>query len=258
MPSNEDEEITPTLPRLSGWNPLDHCRLLWWVLVMPQHLKFYRTAYGSKAEEKVSRTLVRTLTWLPVLILGAAMGLGNLPHTGRGLSQAAYLWIGAGLFLAWILAGLFGAALGDWVTLAAGVATFVMALSLQGSTARLVALAAPILLALGVAGGVESELGSGATFHAALPFALAVACGLALGAGRGVPGITEALGRVIAAGVAALIIVGLEEAAVKVVAEDSVKIGRPSYLARGAFGMLLLTYAYLFWFCCMSGWQQFD
>ena len=37
-----------TIPRrLSPWNPLDHLRLLWWVLVTPQRLVAYREAFGE-------------------------------------------------------------------------------------------------------------------------------------------------------------------------------------------------------------------
>ena len=60
-----------TQRRLSPWNPLDHLRLLWWVLVTPQRLKAYRGAFGEKDERRVGRWLVSTLIWLARGAFGA-------------------------------------------------------------------------------------------------------------------------------------------------------------------------------------------
>lgn len=42
------------------------------------------------------------------------------------------------------------------------------------------------------------------------------------------------------------------------VKESVQKTGRPSWLARGAFGALLLTYAFLIWFSLLGGWRVFQ
>jgi len=43
----------PGLRRLQTWNPLDHLRLLWWMLFAPGRLAAYWAAYGENAETKL-------------------------------------------------------------------------------------------------------------------------------------------------------------------------------------------------------------
>ena len=89
----EQELKQPTSQRrLSPWNPLDHLRLLWWVLVTPQRLKAYREAFGEKDDGRVGKWLASTLTWLPLFILTLALGVGTLPSTEDAPSSTACLW----------------------------------------------------------------------------------------------------------------------------------------------------------------------
>lgn len=39
--------------------------------------------------------------------------------------------------------------------------------------------------------------------------------------------------------------------------ENSVKTGRASWLARGMFGLLVMTYGFLVWLCFLGGWKLF-
>jgi hypothetical protein len=87
--------------QLSPWNPLDHLRLLWWMLVAPQGLKAYREAFGEKDERRVGKWLASNLTWLPLFIPTLALGLGTLPRMRDDPLSTAYLWISLGLTLAW-------------------------------------------------------------------------------------------------------------------------------------------------------------
>jgi hypothetical protein len=48
--------------RLNPRNPLDHLRLLWWVLVTPQQLVIHREIYGEGDERNVGKWLSSTLT----------------------------------------------------------------------------------------------------------------------------------------------------------------------------------------------------
>jgi len=97
----------PTSPQqLSPWNPLDHLRLLWWVLVTPRWLKAYRETFGEKAERGVGKWLVSTLIWVPLSIPVLAMGLGILPNTEGDYSLSAYLLTIAVFVFGWVLTSL--------------------------------------------------------------------------------------------------------------------------------------------------------
>ncbi len=95
------------MKQLSVLNPLDHLRLLWWVLVMPQQLIDYRKKFGEKDERRVGKWLVSTLTWLPLLIPSLALGLEWLPHS-TDASLEGYLWISAVLVGCWLWIGMNG------------------------------------------------------------------------------------------------------------------------------------------------------
>jgi len=40
--------------------------------------------------------------------------------------------------------------------------------------------------------------------------------------------------------------------------EESLETGHPSWLARGAFGALVLSHAFLIWFSFLGGWRVFQ
>jgi hypothetical protein len=102
--SDKSANLTsPNLRFLSPWNPLDHLRLLWWVLVTPQRLVAYREVFGKNAERSVGEWLVNTLAWLPLFIPLLALGLGTLPRIEE--SSTTYLGASVGLVVAWVLTG---------------------------------------------------------------------------------------------------------------------------------------------------------
>ena len=81
--------------RLSALNPIDHFRLLWWILVMPQKLIDYKKEWEI---ENIGKWLVSTLAWLPLLIPSLALGLEFLPMPNSYDAPTNYLWFSAGLF----------------------------------------------------------------------------------------------------------------------------------------------------------------
>ena len=95
----------PKPKQLSPFNPFDHIRLLWWVLVMPQQLQIYRQTFGKGDEMRVGNWMVSTLTWWPLLILTLALGLEQLPHLTKIRWPEVYLWFSALLIGCWILTG---------------------------------------------------------------------------------------------------------------------------------------------------------
>ncbi len=101
------------LKQLSPFNPLDHLRLLWWILVMPQYLKAYKEAFGVKDVERVGKWLVSTLVWLPLWVLALGIGLEAIPS--RFWPSELYLWISVALSGVWLLTGWLGDADEDLV-----------------------------------------------------------------------------------------------------------------------------------------------
>lgn len=83
--------------RLRAWNPLDHLRLLWWLLFTPGRLAAYWATYGESAERDVGKWILSTFVWLPLLAVRSASHSyegGNFP-----------IWLG---ILIWFLFGLVG------------------------------------------------------------------------------------------------------------------------------------------------------
>jgi hypothetical protein len=98
-----EHRLQDTAPRrLNPWNPLDHLRLLWWVLVTPKRLVAYREAYGENDEQKVSRWLVVTFVCFPALVVTLAYVFGT-PHTITFLSLVVYWWVLSGASVGWAL-----------------------------------------------------------------------------------------------------------------------------------------------------------
>ncbi len=93
--------------RLSPWNPLDHLRLLWWVLVTPQRLLVYREAFGEKDEHRIGRWQVSTFALLPLLLVTLALKMRTLPF-GWDILPNVYPWIIVVLVVVWLFTALFG------------------------------------------------------------------------------------------------------------------------------------------------------
>jgi hypothetical protein len=119
-PQDINSQDSGTPHPLSPWNPLDHLRLLWWVLVTPQQLRAYRKAYGEDAERTMTIWLFSMLVLLPFLIL---MLLSANVSTVIRYSLVAIILLGA-LWLIAIFVGLkktLGAALAWGFAMAAWV-----------------------------------------------------------------------------------------------------------------------------------------
>jgi len=256
-------------------NPLDHLRLLWWILVMPQQLKNYRAIYGEQDQKRVGKWLVSTLIWLPLLIPTLGLGLELLPS--RALSADAYLLISVGLAVSWLLTGLLGGIDYDvhyvtfFVTL---LATFFgmfnvtrgMMIGVSSGMAIVVMIGVAIgvanSVAIGVANSVKNDVNDvknekievmiqvaiGVMFGVGGFFVIAVVSVMMNNAARVAVKIVEIV----------LVLVGLGmffymENLVK----KSLKTSTPSWLARFAFLLLVVAHIGLIWFCFLGGWRLF-
>lgn len=270
----------PWIEPLHPWNPLDHLRLLWWVLATPQRLKAYRGTFGEKAERRVGKWLVSALTWLPLFIPTLAIGIGTLPRMERAFPSVIYLWISHGLVLAWFLTSWFGdrdnprasgVALGMAIILTLGVTIFVpggLAVGVTGVVALGVAVLITLGVAVGVAVFVTGAFEVGATGDTRADVASVVTLGVVgsvvLATVFGVVMImTENMTKpvmyeelLIVASVVVGILIGLVFAVVSSV-RKGLETGHPSWAARGSLAMLLLAYAFLIWFSLQGGWQIF-
>jgi hypothetical protein len=100
--------------RLNVYNPLDHLRLLEWLLFKPARLREYKSSFGDRSVERVGAWTFSTLFWLPHLMITAAFALGVLTidpiyssSTPSPESQA--LIISGCMLLAWLMTGWVGA-----------------------------------------------------------------------------------------------------------------------------------------------------
>jgi hypothetical protein len=201
---------SPPSRRLSPWNPLDHLRLLWWVLVTPQQLVAYREAFGENAERSVSRWLVSTLTLLPPFIPILAIEFGTLPFLVHS-SSVNLRWLSCGVALVWALTGWLGRK---------GISIIN-----QGGIVLVLAL---LIMLDPVVGPITSTVPV---------WRLVILSGLV---------------------VAALVtnnVLRRMEIAMKESIEESLKSGRPSWLARCTLGVVLLVYFCLVWFSFLKGWR---
>ncbi len=253
----EDEEVF--LHRLNPWNPLDQFRLLWWALVVPGQLRAHRRAFGAESGKHVGGWLTSTLIWSPVLLFMLGLALGTMPSPGDVASYYSFL-----IFVIALWAWTFLTSLGDefWMVF------FAIGLVLAGFmgflviTEDIVAEGAVNMVVVGGAFAVTTitALVMARVVAEGVVFLVAggTACGAlglmihALGGGRPAIGMIE----VIVLGVLLAVIVFVTSAVMRDV-KSSVETARPSWLARGTFGLLVLTYAFLIWFSFLGGWGMF-
>jgi hypothetical protein len=260
---NAKSQDSPPPRPLSPWNPLDHLRLLWWVLVTPQQLKAYRAAFGENAERRVGKWLASTLAWLPLFVLTLAMGLGTLPGAETGRLRTADLWTSVGLVLAWMLTGRLGKDSGCL----AGLMLLITAMlsTMFAVSARVLAFDTAVVdvVAFNAVGGIKVVLAMGLLFGLAAVAAIIIVAV--------VVGDAAHYMAIVAAGYVAMhIVIGrltffvafllaLPTAYFLVnVVKKSLKTGHLSWFARGAFGALMLAYTFLIWFSFLGGWQVFQ
>jgi hypothetical protein len=156
-------QIIAPFKKLSPFNPLDHMRLLWWILVMPQQLQIYRQFFGEVDEKWVGKWLVSILTWWPLFIPTLALGLELLPHfTEAILPPRTYLIISFFLMGCWLLTGWLGnigikrvtnVVVGVIAGIVAGVVAVIVAVEGAGIIAGVIAGVMAGIMAGGVAMG---------------------------------------------------------------------------------------------------------
>jgi hypothetical protein len=205
--------------RLSGLNPFDHLRLLWWVLVKPQQIRLYRQLFGETDENRVGKWLVSTLTWWPLLMPTVAAGFETLLPSSDNWPPHAYLWFSMLLVGCWFLTGRLGNVEPD---------------SVMGN----------------VAFGVVFSVVFGVTYALAIALALFVASGFMSKA----IGIAFIVAYVVSFYLAYVIAIGIAFS-VKDAVTNSLKTGTPYLLARLTFLLLVAAYAFLTWFCFLGGSQ---
>ena len=127
---------------LSPWRPLDHLRLLWWLLVTPARLQSYKDKWGTASLRVAGSRLAYTLTFLPLFLPALGLGLGLLPRAAEAPSQQTYFWLALGVGLLWLLSFALAGVLenakeraGGVTLFVAGVVAFVVAGVVAGSVA---------------------------------------------------------------------------------------------------------------------------
>jgi hypothetical protein len=270
MAQGDHPSQRPQLRRLSPKDPLDHLRLLWWVLVTPQQLKAYRDTFGAKDERRVGKWLASTLIWLPLGIPTLALGTGILPHSADAFPTGFYLGCLLGLILAWTLTGWLGN-----IDVAESVAD-VAPIGRAGVVALGVVLALVFGTAIGVAVGLADALAKHTAFAVMVCVCIAegvafvVADVVAKGMDRGTLGGLESF---VALGVAGFVGISATEGAADLVAnlvvvgvtikialgvgegvQESLETGHPEGMARMTFGVLVLAHVFLLCFSFLGGW----
>ncbi|MDM8567034.1 hypothetical protein QUF74_15460 [Candidatus Halobeggiatoa sp. HSG11] len=91
--------------QLSALNPLDYFRLLWWMLVVPKRLQTYRDVFGKKDDVQVGNWLISSLIWWPLLALTLALSLGMLPYIEKMWLPDAFWLLSGSIFFCWLLTG---------------------------------------------------------------------------------------------------------------------------------------------------------
>jgi hypothetical protein len=186
-PSEVVIEQTPPPKRLSPLNPFDLMRLLWWVLVMPQHLQAYRQAFEDD-EMRTGNWLVSTLTWWPLLIPTLALGLERWPTSNQIWLPEGYLLMSALLALCWFLTGMLSIKRGITVILivfisgiSAGIAAGTVTVGMESLASIEIALGTAIGIALIIAGIVAVVVAGDVATVVAGVVAVGVAVGIAVG-----------------------------------------------------------------------------
>jgi len=241
LPSPQTGQVATPTKALSPINPLDYLRLLWWVFNKPQQLQAYRQIFGQEDEKRVGSWLVSTLTWWPLLvsllILEQSPTKIGMPEIYIGLSVGCWIltgWFKINQNMAISLAFLMSICL--TVLVSVSVANIVMAGFIWLSVAVGVAVIVASLIAVIVAGDV------------AVVVAVLVLIGVTIGMAVGVALLLSDFMAGLMAGSAAGLIAGIVMEFVANVVGDAIKntlkTGIPSFLARLAFVLLIVTHLF--------------
>jgi tetratricopeptide (TPR) repeat protein len=242
--------------RLSPWNPLDHLHLLWWLFMNPQRFKIYQRHFSQDTVRRLA-WVSSTLAWLPLCIFTLAIGVGVLPiHWLDDLlprKELSILWLIIALGVAWLLTSLRG----SWVKVVVVVALAVSVAYLMGGGVAIVVMYG---IAFGIAVGVTFVQVDNLADNVAASVAVGMAFGIANSVGVIIAVVVWNISPV-GAIIVMVIVMGVVMAVVGGGAANmllnSVKSGRSSWVLRGSFGVLILTYAFTLWFSFFGGWQVF-
>jgi serine/threonine protein kinase len=98
------------IKQLFALNLLDYLRLLWWGLITPAKVIAYKEKFESITNTPIFIWLFVIFTYLPLLILGLALGLEWIFNPEDTLLQGTYLWVSiliAGLISIGLFFGLY-------------------------------------------------------------------------------------------------------------------------------------------------------
>jgi len=71
-------------------------------------LQVHIEIFGEEEQKRLSKWLISTLVWLPLLIPLLGLGLELLPHSSKAWSVDTYLIWSAVVFVCWLITGLLG------------------------------------------------------------------------------------------------------------------------------------------------------
>ena len=227
--------------RFAALNPFDYFRLLWWMLVIPQHLINYREKFGEADEMRLSKWLASSLIWLPLLIPNLALGLELFSHANNALLPNTFLSISAGLLGCWLLVGWLGDLDKDFAFLVVLLVTFGMGFGVAGIVAGGLEVIVAVIVAVLVAFIVAFVRNIGFAFFVAFIVAAGMAANLEAGLEAGLE-----------ACVAGIVMVGIAFF-VAVHVKASLTNGKASWLARFAFLLLISAHLFLIYYCFLGG-----
>jgi hypothetical protein len=104
------ETDSPHPRPLKAYNPLDHLRLLGWLLFKPDRLSAYKFSFGDHSVQKVGAWTFSTMCWLPLLMIATGVASGLLTVFSVQPSSASSpevqihaLVLSGSILLSWLL-----------------------------------------------------------------------------------------------------------------------------------------------------------
>lgn len=253
----QSQPAAPKIQPLSAWNPVDHLRLLWWLLVTPTVLYQYKEHFGEHSLYPISRWLVSTLIWLPLFIPTLAFTLAILPSPP--ISIYDWILLNGGLLMAWLLTGWLGDREDNLAViisvLAAGVVSSSTMVGVTGGSMSAVGGSIALGLALGMAFRLALAIAFSLAGSVASGVALGMVGGVVVGAISNVAlGTARNIASGMTVGVALIIIFILAGSTTPTINEQP---NHTMILGGFVFSLLLVTYFFLVWYSFLGGWQFF-
>lgn len=259
--SQADAILTGQLKKqsLSVWNPLDHLRLLWWVLVEPQDFSLYKAQAGTEELYQIGKWSASTLIWLPLFIPSLALATETLPRVlPPSLNDVS---LTTSLFMAWLLTGSFGDREDDAPVMVGTIASGIIAVTVMlGFTGGLMSALAGCL-ALGIAFGMSTRLALAIAFAVTDRLGSGVALGMLGGIIFGaITNVILGMGQQMAIGITigvGLIVIFILAGSMLLRLNQEANQKHTSLLGMIGFALLLLSHLFLLWYSFLGGWQLF-